>query len=322
MRNNSYKRIGERLAEAKSVCLFPHENPDGDAIGSCAAICSMLRGMGKTCHILIDEPLPENLRFMDDGTMFVIGTSLPEVPEVAMCVDCSVLSRFPERREFFLKSGFSICVDHHLSEKTYCDLNRIEPKAAAAGELVFRLMKAMGHKPTKTEGEALFAAITTDSGNFQYSSTSRTTHKIVCDLYDCGIDTTYVSTQLYQNVPMRKMELESMVIADMKLLADGQVVYARITQDMLKETGADMSDAESLVALIRSVKGVEIALLFKERANGKIFVSMRAKTTANVQKIAVAFGGGGHRKAAGCTLEMTMDEAIEKVTAAAVESLK
>lgn len=364
-RNASFKRIGDKLKEAKSVYLYPHENPDGDAIGSCIALCRMLRGMGKVSYVLVDEDIPDNLRFMDPfrypehciyyeagecrssaapgptdipgrkkvggvtycgsnetcDPMIRIGSEGLDVPEVSMCVDSALLSRFPKRADFFKKAPNSISLDHHLTDDPVFDINRIEPNACATGELVYRLMKSMGHTPTKEEGEALFAAITTDSGNFQYSNTTKMTHKIVCDLYDCGIDVTGVSTSLYENEPMRKIALISLAVERMELFGNGQVAATKITNDMLEKTGAVMSDAEPVVATIRSIKGVEIALVFKEKEKG-VFVSMRAKTDGDVQKIAASFGGGGHRKAAGCTVKMTMEEAYDKIVKAAVDSLK
>ncbi|MBR2548258.1 MAG: bifunctional oligoribonuclease/PAP phosphatase NrnA [Eubacterium sp.] len=318
--NDSFETIAEKLLEGDRIYLFPHENPDGDAIGSTAALCSMLRDMGKDCLVLIDEKLPDNLAFMDDD-MFVIPDGDIEAPDISVAVDCSEITRFPKLMDIFKKAKTTICIDHHVTDNMPCDYNYIDPKAAAAGELIFLLMKTMDHKPTKREAEALFAAIDTDTGNFLYSNTTKQSHEIVCELYDSGIDVPSVGIELYETVAPEKNRLEVMALSQMSLFHDGKIALTVITQQMLEETGAKMSDAELVVAKLRTIKGVEIAIVLKERGPEKIFASMRAKSTANVRDIATAFGGGGHIKAAGCTMYMPLHEAVEQIIAKAEEVL-
>lgn len=318
--NNSFEEIGNKLMTGNRIYLFPHENPDGDAIGSTAALCSMLRGMGKDCWVMLDEVIPDNLAFMDDN-MFVIPDEYIEIPDISVAVDCSELTRFPNLMGLFKKAESSICIDHHVCEVPPCDLNYIDTKAAAAGELIFDLMKTMGHKPTKSEAEALFAAIDTDTGNFMYSNTTRRSHEIVCELYDSGIDAQAVGIQLYENVSLEKQMLEATAISEMSLFHDGRIALTVVTQQMLEDTHTKMSDAELVVAKLRTVKGVEIAIVLKERGPEKIFASMRSKSSASVRDIAVEFGGGGHVKAAGCTMYMPLDEAVERIIAKAEEVL-
>ena len=182
-------------------------------------------------------------------------------------------------------------------------------------------MKVMDHVPSKREAEDLFAAITTDTGNFQYSNTTKKTHEIVCGLYDSGIDVSAVSTALYENESPEKLELVGAAVERMQFFANGKIAAAVITQDMLKEIGAVMSDSEPVVARLRTVAGVEIALVFKERGENKTSVSMRSKSYANVQRVASALGGGGHVRAAGCTLDTDIQDAMNKVIEAAEAEL-
>lgn len=319
--NNSFEEIAEKLLEAERIYIFPHENPDGDAVGSTAALCSMLRDLGKNCEIFIDEELPDNLRFMDDD-MFVIPDGDIRPADISVAVDASEPKRFPELDKIFSASPLSIAIDHHMIDEPVCDLNYIDPKAAAAGELIFKLMKAMDHVPSKREAECLFAAITTDTGDFQYSNTTKETHEIVCELYDSGIDVAKVSSEIYENESPEKLELIGAAMEKMKFCADGKLVVTYVDQEMLKEAGAVMSDAEPVVARIRTAAGVEIAIVFKEREKNKISVSMRSKTYADVRELAEKFGGGGHVRAAGCTVEGTLEEVMESVIEAAEEMLR
>ena len=320
MVNDSFETIAQKLNEADRIYLFPHENPDGDAVGSTAALCSMLRDMGKDCDVLIDEELPDNLKFMDDD-MFIIPEGEVEAPDLSVAVDCSEISRFPKLEKIFRSAESSICIDHHMTEVPLCDLNYVDPSAAAVGELIFKLMKTMDHVPSKREAEALFAAITTDTGDFKYSNTTRETHEIVCELYDSGIDVSAVSSAIYENESPEKMRLVGEAVGNMKFYAGGRIAVTSVTQEMLKETGAVMSDAEPVVARIRSVRGVEAAFVFKEKAADKTFVSMRSKKDLNVQKLASRLGGGGHERAAGCTLDMGLEDAEKTVVGLAEEML-
>ena len=301
---------------AERIYIFPHENPDGDAVGSTAALCSMLLDMGKEAVVLIDGELPGNLSFMDDD-MFVIPNDDIEAPDVSVAVDCNEPSRFPKLGKIFLSADTSVSIDHHLLNETFCDLNYVDPGASAAGELIFALMKAMDHVPSKREAEYLFAAITTDTGNFQYSNTTKRTHEIVCELYDSGIDVSGISTALYENESPEKLALIGTAVEKMQFFDDGRIAMTRITQKMLEDTGAVMSDSEPVVARLRTVAGVEIALVFKEKEAGKTSVSMRSKSYADVHKVASSLGGGGHMRASGCTLDMDIDSAVSKVLEAA-----
>ena len=319
--NDSFQKIAEELMKGERIYLFPHENPDGDAIGSTAALCSMLRGMGKESLVLLDEEIPDNLAFMDDG-MFVIPDGDIEPPDISVAVDCSEITRFPKLMDIFKKAKTTICIDHHVNEIPPCDFNYIDSKSAAAGELIFLLMKEMGHKPTKKEAEALFAAIDTDTGNFLYSNTTKRSHEIVCELYDSGIDVAWVGIELYENVAPSKNKLEVTALSQMSLFHEGRIALTVITQDMLRETGCKMSDAELVVAKLRTIKGVEVAIVLKERGPEKVFASMRSKSSVSVRDIAVAFGGGGHVKAAGCTMNMPLDQAVEEIIAKAEEVIE
>ena len=318
--NDSFEKIAEKLMSAERIYIFPHENPDGDAVGSTAALASMLRDMGKETAVLIDQDLPDNLKFMDDD-FFVIPEDDIEKPDLAVAVDSSEPSRFPELKSIFDSADETIAIDHHLTDGSYCDFNYVDPKAAAAGELIYKLMKVMDHVPSKSEAEYLFAAITTDTGNFQYSNTTKETHEIVCELYDSGIDVSKVSTTIYENESPEKLRLIGEAVEKAEFHADGKLVCTVITQAMLKETGAVMSDSDPVVANLRTIKGVEIAIVTKEREGGKVSASMRSKSYADVRSVAASLGGGGHVRAAGCTIEADLEEAHEMVIKAACEEL-
>lgn len=319
MKNNTFKEIGAVLLQAEKILLYPHINLDGDALGSSAALCRALRKMGKTCYILIEDEIPANLAFLDRGYCTADQRIIAR-PDLSVCIDCGDEGRFAKRAAKFREAPVTVCIDHHATTKYFCDFNYVDSEAAAAGELIYHLLNAMNAEIDKEIGEAIFAAITTDTGNFQYSNTSKTSHEIVARLYDAGIDTAEVSVALYENVRLAKILIKNWVLETMSTICEGRGVIAYVTQEMLKETGAVMDETEGIVSELRSIQGVEIAALIKESEENVIRVSLRSKAYADVAKIAAALGGGGHARAAGCTLHCSLTDAFDKIKENITES--
>lgn len=319
MKNNSFKEIAEVLKEAGSIVIFPHILMDGDALGSAAALCGALRSMGKDAVIAVEDKIPDYLQFLDKGYCERDLESYMN-PDVSICVDCGELKRFPERAGLYNSGKIKICVDHHETSPGIADYNYIDGKAAATGELIYDLLLAMECTIDGEIANAIYAAITTDTGNFQYSNTTKRSHEIVMELYDSGLDSYGTSVALYENESFEKMKLQSAAINDSEVFAGGKAIIAEISLDMLKKYGARMEDTEGIVGMMRSIKGVDIAVLLKEKEPGNIKASLRAKH-GDVSKIAVAFKGGGHEKAAGCTIYDSMAVARDIIMKAVSEEL-
>ena len=181
MKNNTLAEIAKVLAEKQNILIFPHINMDGDALGSAAALCKGLRDLGKNCFILIEDDIPGNLLFLDKGYT-TRDQDIMENPEISICVDCGEEKRFPKRAETFRKADITVCIDHHATTRYICDYNYVDSSRAATGELIYDLLCIMGVTIDKEIGEAVFAAITTDTGNFQYSNTSKRSHEIMASL--------------------------------------------------------------------------------------------------------------------------------------------
>ncbi len=312
MANNSMKEIAGVLLDAKTVLIFPHINIDGDAIGSASALCKALRNLGKTAYILMEDDIPGNLKFLDKGYC-TDDLNVIKDADISICVDCGDFSRFPLRKEKFLKGRTTICVDHHRTTKEFCDYNYVDSNAAATGELIFELLQEMGIKPDVEIGEAIFAAIATDTGNFQYSNTTRNCHIITAELFNWSVDINKVSVELYENERLEKLMITIRALNTMELVANGKGIVAYVTLDDLRETGAEPSETDGVIDKLRSISGVEYAAFIKEKSQNVIRVSLRAKRLGDVAEIAVKYGGGGHIKAAGCTLEMPIEEAVDLI---------
>ena len=321
MANNTFKEIAEVLLKAETILIYPHINADGDGVGSAAALCHTLRRLGKTAYVLIEEQLPANLRFMDKG-YFTFDEKVIEQPDVSVCVDCGDFGRFPMRREKFLSARITVCVDHHGTTQNFCDYNYVDSAAAATGELIYALIKEMVPEADVETGEAIFAAITTDTGNFQYSNTTKNCHLIMAELYDLGVDTNKVSVEIYENERQEKLMITTKALSTLEIFGGGCGAIAHLTLEDMKEIGAEPFETDGVIQKLRSISGVEYAALVKEKEPGVIRVSMRAKRRGNVATIASELGGGGHVKAAGCTLNMPLDEAVNLVKSKLSEAIK
>lgn len=312
MKNNTIDLIVTQLKTAKTILLFPHVNMDGDTLGSAVALCYALRKMDKECYVLIEDDIPANLTFLDNNYCTKDMSILP-VQDLSICIDCGDANRFALRKEKFNQGKKSICIDHHLTTVQYCDINLVDSNAAATGQLIYHILLALGVKMNQEIGEAIFAAITTDTGNFQYSNTTKETHEIVAALYDAGIDSNKVSVCLYENVRLERLLIQNKALSTLTTLCGGKVAMAYVTQEMIKEVGASMDETEGVVELLRSISGIEIAAFLKETEPEKVKISLRAKGKANVSGIAETIGGGGHAKAAGCTINKNLTEAFDEI---------
>jgi len=337
MVNSTMREIAEQLYRAETILLYPHVGIDGDAVGSCSALARVLRKMGKTVYALYSEEIPENLSFMlfdEEGRPYFTNDDriIPDDElDISMCVDCGGYDRFKDFIEKFNKAKTTICIDHHGTSEGIAKYNFIDPDAAACGELIYDLLIELNNVkfastadpllPDKTIGEMLFAAITTDTGNFQYSNTRRRSHEIMAELYDWGVDVNRVSVEIYQNERPEKILIQNKAMANLKMTGDGKGAIAFVSYDDLTSIGVKSGETDPIVQELRSIKGVEYAAFLKEKEIGEVRVSFRSKTTGNVSAIAQKHNGGGHIKAAGCTLYTSLEEAVKIVEEDIIEAI-
>lgn len=319
--NSPIEAIGKKLLEVDSVLLFPHVNMDGDALGSSVALCKSLRMLGKKCNILIAEEIPLYLRFLQKDYCITNGDKFKN-PDLCIAIDCGEVSRFKTRKDFFFKGQSTMVIDHHLATDAVFDFEYVDSKASATAILIYRILKSINAPLDKEIGEAIWAGITTDTGNFQYSNTTKETHDIVSELYDLGIDHNTVSINIYENIRPEKILMTNKVMDNLIFFANGKGAITYATGDIFLETGATLDETEGIVETLRCIAGVEVAAFLKEDSEDSITVSMRSKTEVNVAEIATRFNGGGHKKAAGCTINATMEFAVKMIISEIEISLK
>ena len=324
--NTTLKEISKALLGCRSAVLFPHENPDGDAIGSCVALCCALRKHGVDAWVLIDEPLPEYIGFIDNTAesetpCCTVEQGCIAQPDVCMFVDCAGVERIPGREDAFHAGQKTICIDHHRTSHSAEDMYYVDGEEAAASQIIYKLLVEMDVAFDRKMANAIYTGVCTDTGNFQYSNTTSETHSIAAELFAMGIDHEEIMVKLYQNVDIKQARVESVAVSQMELFAEGKGAIACVDEAMLQRCDARLEHAENLINVLRDIKGVEVAVVLKEREDGAIKVSFRSKNYADVSAIAEAFDGGGHVRASGCTLYHGMKDAKTRVMAAVEEAL-
>jgi phosphoesterase RecJ-like protein len=267
------------------------------------------------------DPIPRNLRFLPGVDR--IQSSLPDlVPEILFFIDCSDLQRVNFQPEQIPEGSLVLNLDHHVSNQNFGSINWVDAEASASGEVALELIRELKIELSPEIATNLYTAILTDTGSFQYSNTTAKTHRIVADLLECGISMEDIHHQIFDQKPLAKVELLRRALNRLQFYADGKCAIMSLEMSDFEKSGAEESLSEGLIDHARSIQGVEVAILLKEIESKKVRVGLRSNLWFNVNELAARFGGGGHKRAAGCTLETSIEDAKLILVQAIEEEMK
>jgi bifunctional oligoribonuclease and PAP phosphatase NrnA len=294
--------------------MLGHVHPDADVLGTLLGLGMALEAAGASVTYAGPHPVPDVLGFLPGAGRWQVWRVAPGVFDVIVLTDCPN----PERAEGLLDaargaSSQVLNIDHHPDNRRYGTVNWIDQSAAATGEMVFDLLRALGRPVTPDIALNLFTAIHTDTGSFRYSNTTPRTFRIAAELTAAGADPALVADRLYQRRTPNALETLGEVLRRVRVSEDGRVAWLPVPQGLVSEA---FLAAEDLVNYPRSIGSVRVALLLREEGRGVVKASLRSKGDVAVNRIAQQFGGGGHENAAGCTLRASLDEATETLLAA------
>ncbi len=306
------QKIVEAIRNNSSFLLTTHEGPDGDAIGSSLALASFLRRIGKEVIVHYQDPVPDLYSFLPDA-----GSVVPHIPDkhfdVAFVLDIGERKRAGQEFCSFSKITATINLDHHLTCENFGTYNLIDSQAAATGVLVHRVITRYGYEFDLETALCIYVAIITDTGSFRYSNANREAFSVAGEMIECGVNAWDVAEQLYENQPRKRLELLARCLPTLEVFKDGMAASVTVTLDMYSATGADAELTDGFVNYPRSIRGVEVAIFFRQLSANRYKVGFRSKGKVNVAAFSAAMGGGGHHNAAGCTVEGTLDEVKSKV---------
>ncbi len=309
--NASFELIGEVLRNHQSFVLLSHVRPDGDAIGSQIALGFALMAAGKSVRLINEDGLPENLEFMAGSDKIETPPAEPLDVEVAIALDTATKPRLGDRSLHAASNAkLWLNIDHHVSNPKYGDLNLIDSTSPATGQILYQLIVALDLPMPDESRDAIYVAVSTDTGSFQYPSTTAATYDLAADLIRRGLDVGTINSQTYDNHPYRRVELIRALLNTVQRSDDGLVASWEMRDQLRIDLALTPDDSEGLIDIIRAIRGVQVAVFFEELPDGKIRVSMRSKDRRfNVCDIATEFGGGGHALAAGIRMAGPLEAA-------------
>jgi len=320
----TFEQIGRVLREHQRFAILSHVRPDGDALGSQLALALSLQQLGKDVRVWNEDGMLEKYSFLPRGDLLTKPPSVVEDVDVAIALDTAIQNRLGTALVAVGSAKIWINIDHHRSNPGYGDMVIIDSSAPATGEIIFRLIKSQGLPLNHDIAENLYAAISTDTGSFQYPQTSARTFEIAAELVREGdLDVGEISKQLYENYPRRRLELLREILQTTRFSECGRVASFSLSLKTAADLAVLPEDNEGLIDHLRAVRGVIVAVFFEELADGKVRVSMRSKDEAvDVCAICQKFGGGGHTLAAGARVRGGLAEVEEKVLEEIRETIK
>lgn len=306
-------QIADALRNAQSIAIAAHVRPDGDAVGSVMGLALSLRAMGKTVYALLEDGVPLNLSFLPEVATILTPPYADFEIDIAVALDTATHERVGQHtKEALAQAPLLIDIDHHPSNPGYGHLNHVDGAQPAVGQIVYELLKTGGFPITDAVMQHLFTAISTDTGSFQYSSTTARTHEIAGEMLRAGLDTARLSQLIYQTYPARRLELMRAMLNEMAFRADGRIASWQFTQALMDQVKVQPGDTEGLIDILRMIDSVVSAVIFEEMPDGKIRVSARSKDQRlDVSAVCAQFGGGGHRMASGARMRGPIQEAAE-----------
>lgn len=315
--------IVRALASRDRIAVVGHVDPDLDSIGSILALQRALAAMGKSAWAVTPDPDPRPWHFLPGHRGLLVGDPPSLFPDVAVVLDTEVSpDRVGASWGVVQRASLKVNVDHHETNNRRAHLWVVEPRAAATGELVFYLVRALGVAIDRELATLLYVALMTDTGSFQFPNTAARTLAIASFLVEAGAPPAELAMAVFDNRSWEYVRLVGRLLDQLERTPDGKIAWARVVLDEVEDAGVSASEAEGLVRYPRMIEGVEVAILFKGLTSGRTRVSLRSKRYVDVSAIARRFGGGGHLRAAGCTVDGPLPEAVRRVVAACQEAVE
>lgn len=302
--------ILEEIKKANKIVILTHENPDGDAIGSSLGLSLALKQLDKNVDVIIPE-FPKIFDFLPD-TENIKKESDEEVYDLAIALDCSDIQRLNGFAKYFEDAKVKIVIDHHGKNKMFGDYNYVDPVAPACAQILIAMLEYFNIDITKEIGTCLIAGIITDTGGFRYSGVTTETFEFASWILSKGINISEIYRKVLQTKTKTNFELTKLAMERMEFLENEKISYTYITKEDEERIGTQHGDHEGLVEIGRDVEGVEVSVFIREAEKG-YKVSLRSNEYVDVADVCFMFGGGGHLRAAGCTINGTLEQVKQKI---------
>ena len=302
--------ILEEIKKAKTIVILTHENPDGDAVGSSLAMYMALKQMGKNPDLVIPE-LPRVYNFMPCANEIKKEGS-KEPYDLAIALDSATIKMLNGWSNYFETAKVKVTIDHHSTNTMYADYNFVNPDAPACAQILISIIDYFGVNIDKEIGTCILTGIITDTGGFQYQSTTPETFEFASELLKKGVNVSDVYKRVMNTKSRANFELRKRAIDRMEFLEEGKIAITYITKKDEEDVNSETGDYEGIVEEGRAIEGVEVSIFIRETSKG-FKASLRSNNYVNVSDVCMMFGGGGHFHAAGCTIAQSLEQVKEKI---------
>ena len=296
------------LMERDSYAIITHRRPDGDTLGSSALLCLGLRQLGKTAHILQNPEITEKYAHLHRG----LTKTEPADRDILISVDVASPNMLPECFAA-LESKIQLRLDHHGTATSFTPWELVEPDAAACGEVVYEVLRQMGVTLDVPMANALYTAVATDTGCFRYANTTANTLRVAADCAAVSGDLFQINQILFETNSLGRLRLQGWIVENATFLENGQIAICSLPLSLERQLGLTEDDMENISGFPRSIEGVKIAATLRENPDGCVKISVRAVPGYDASAICAQFGGGGHKGAAGASLHMPLEAAVQAV---------
>ncbi len=306
------KQIAHVLLRKDNIAIIGHVRPDGDCVSSSLGLAVGLRKLGKNAIAVLSDDVPRIYKWLPKLDFLVKPDEIPFKPEQIVVVDVSKLSRIGNALKLIENESDVITIDHHATGKPAGAIFWKDPNYPAAAEMVYDLLKYMKVPFDQELSQIVLTGISTDTGFFKYSNVNEKLFDDVGELVKNGARVDIVSRNVTENNRLSTIKLLIEALSRMKVELDGKLVWSYVTQEDLKKYSCDYEETAGIVGFLRTLDTAETAILFIEDENNQVNISFRSKVFINVNEIALHFGGGGHARAAGCSIKNTTIEHVIK----------
>jgi phosphoesterase RecJ-like protein len=312
--NLGFAPIGNALQSAGTVAVLTHVRPDGDAIGSQLAMVLALQKLGKTVVAWNEDGLPESFAFLSGSEVITKPPDEPMEFDIVLALDTAAKNRLGTGIKAVRACKTLVNIDHHASNPGYGDLNYIDVQAPATGQIIYQLLQDQKLPFFPEIADALFVAISTDTGSFRYQNTTAHTFEIAGKLVEAGVDLATISHRIYENYPKRRILLLGQLLNEATFHANDRIATFSMTEATKARLAIDPADVDGLIDVIRSIDTVVVAIFFEELEDQRVRISVRSKDLRiDANRICSTWGGGGHQLAAGARIRGTLEEVRTKV---------
>ena len=300
--------VAQWLREHDNYLILSHRRPDGDTIGSAAVLCRTLRKLGKNAHVLRNMEVTEKYIHLHEG----LNQDCPKEGDTLVCVDTASPSMLPDTFKH-LQERIELRIDHHGTATSFTPLELVDPQAGACADILYDILCILGVALDKELAEAMYTAVSTDTGCFRYANTNAHSYEVAAACARAGGDLHGINQAIFETNSLARLRLQGWMVENIRFFREGTMAVCALPLAVEKTLGVTEDDMENISGFPRSIEGVKIAATLRQNEDGKVKVSVRAVPGYDAAAVCACFGGGGHKGAAGATISLSLEEAAEAV---------